>query len=76
MRLLESCLSDAKKSQCRGVAVVTSSDAFMARSDLFIKAGFVAVDRIDPYELLVKKFKRAAPDPGFIGCSFLIRRRY
>jgi GNAT superfamily N-acetyltransferase len=64
--LLDSCLRDAKQSNCRGVTVVTSSDSFMARSDLFIKAGFVSVDRIPPYELLVKKFKKAAPDPRFI----------
>lgn len=64
--LLESCLKDAKKSKCRGVAVVTSSDSFMAESDLFIKAGFVSVDRIPPYELLVKKLKKTAPDPRFI----------
>ncbi len=64
--LLESCLRDAKKSKCRGVAVVTSSDSFMAKRDLFIKAGFISVDRIPPYELLVKKLKKAAPDPRFI----------
>jgi GNAT superfamily N-acetyltransferase len=64
--LLDSCLRDAKKSKCRGVAVVTSSDSFMAGSDLFIKAGFVSVERNPPYELLVKKFKQAAPDPRFI----------
>ena len=64
--LLESCLLDAKKSKCRGVAVVTSSDSFMAGSGLFIKAGFVSVESIPPYELLVKKFKKAAPDPRFI----------
>jgi len=64
--LLDSCLRDAKKSKCRGVAVVTSSDSFMARSDLFIKAGFVSVESIPPYELLVKKLKKAAPDPRFI----------
>ena len=64
--LLDSCLRDAKKSQCRGVAVVTSSDSFMAGSDLFLKAGFVPVDRIPPYELLVKKLKKTAPDPRFI----------
>jgi len=64
--LLDSCLRDAKKSKCRGVAVVTSSDSFMAGSDLFIKAGFVSVDRIPPYELLVKKLKKTAPDPRFI----------
>ena len=64
--LLESCFRDAKKNKCRGVAVVTSSDSFMARSDLFIKAGFVLVDRIPPYELLVKKLKKRAPEPRFI----------
>jgi L-amino acid N-acyltransferase YncA len=66
MLLLDSCLRDAEKSKCRGVAVVTSSDAFMARRDLFIKAGFSPIDRFPPYELLVKKFKTAAPDPRLI----------
>jgi len=64
--LLDSCLRDAKKCRCRGVAVVTSSDSFMAGNDLFTKAGFVSVDRIAPYELLVKKLKKTAPDPRFI----------
>ena len=64
--LLDSCISDAKKSKCRGVAVVTSSDSFMARSDFFIKAGFVSVEKSPPYELLVKKLKKSAPDPRFI----------
>jgi len=64
--LLEDCLRDARKSKCRGVAVVTSSDSFMAGSGLFIKAGFVSVESNPPYELLVKKFKATAPDPRFI----------
>jgi GNAT superfamily N-acetyltransferase len=64
--LLESCLSDAKKSKCRGVAVVTSSDSFMAGSDFFLKAGFVLVESAPPYELLVKKLQKTAPDPRFI----------
>jgi predicted N-acetyltransferase YhbS len=64
--LLKDCLKDAKKSKCRGVAVVTSSDSFMARSGFFIKAGFVLVESNPPYELLVKKFKATAPDPRFI----------
>jgi hypothetical protein len=33
---------------------------------LFIKAGFVSVDSCPPYELLVKKFKSAAPNPRFV----------
>lgn len=64
--LLKDCLRDAKHSKCRGVAVVTSSDSFMARSDFFIKAGFIPVDSSPPYELLVKKFQATAPDPRFI----------
>jgi GNAT superfamily N-acetyltransferase len=64
--LLNSCLEDARKGKCRGVAVVVSADSFMAGRDLFIKAGFVPVDCFPPYELLVKKFERAAPDPRFV----------
>ncbi|RJP32006.1 MAG: GNAT family N-acetyltransferase [Candidatus Omnitrophota bacterium] len=64
--LLDSCLKDAKKSKRLGVAVVTSSDSFMAGSDLFIKAGFVTVESAPPYELLVRKLKKTAPDPRFV----------
>jgi ribosomal protein S18 acetylase RimI-like enzyme len=74
--LLDSCLKDAEKSKCRGVAVVTSSDSFMAESRLFIKAGFVSVESIPPYELLVKKFKKADPDPRFIVDRERILKRY
>jgi GNAT superfamily N-acetyltransferase len=74
--LLDSCLRDARKSKCRGVAVVTSSDSFMAGSGLFIKAGFVSVESIPPYELLVKKFKKAAPDPRFIVERERVLKRY
>jgi GNAT superfamily N-acetyltransferase len=64
--LLDTCLRDARQSNCRGAAVVTSSDSFMAGSRVFIKAGFVSVDRIPPCELLVKEFMKAAPGPRFI----------
>ena len=74
--LLDSCLRDAKKSKCRGVAVVTSSDSFMAASALFIKAGFVSVESNPPYELLVKKFKATAPDPRFIVDRERVLKRY
>jgi hypothetical protein len=74
--LLDSCLSDAKKSKCLGVAVVTSSDSFMAGRGLFIKAGFVSVQSSPPYELLVKKFKKAAPDPCFIVERERVLNRY
>ncbi len=82
--LLESCLEDAKRSKCRGVAVVTSSDSLMAGRELFLKAGFVVADRTDgsseasaaPYELLVKKLKRTAPDPRFIVERERLLKRY
>ena len=74
--LIEDCVKDAKKSKCRGVAVVTSSDSFMAGSGLFIKAGFVSVESSPPYELLVKKFKKAAPDPRFIVERERVLKRY
>lgn len=82
--LLQSCLDDAKKSQCRGVAVVTSSDSLMAASDLFLKAGFVLVDRTigsseastASYELLVTKFKKNAPDPRFVVERKQLFKRY
>jgi GNAT superfamily N-acetyltransferase len=74
--LLDNCLEDAEKSRCQGVAVVTSSDSFMAGSDLFLKAGFVPVDRIPPYELLVKKLHETAPAPRFIVDRKRLFKRY
>jgi len=74
--LLDDCLRDARKSKCRGVAVVTTSDSFMAGSGLFIKAGFVSVESNPPYELLVKKLKATAPDPRFIVGRERVLERY
>jgi hypothetical protein len=48
----------------------------MAGRDLFIKAGFVSVESIPPYELLVKKLKRGAPDPRFIVDTERALKRY
>src|SRR5512136_3039868 len=76
MLLLDSCLRDAKKSKCRGVAVVTSSDSFMAKRDFFLKAGFIPVDTSPPYELLVKKLQKTAPDPRFIVNRERLLKRY
>lgn len=74
--LLDSCLRDARKSNCRGVAVVTSSDSFMAGNALFLKAGFACVDSVPPYELLIKKLQKAAPDPRFIVDREQLLRKY
>jgi hypothetical protein len=48
----------------------------MAGSDFFIKAGFVSVDRIPPYELLVKKLHKTSPDPRFIVERERVFKRY
>ena len=48
----------------------------MARSDFFIKAGFIPVDSSPPYELLVKKLKKTAPDPRFIVQRERVLKRY
>jgi GNAT superfamily N-acetyltransferase len=82
--LLQNCLEDAKTRQCRGVAVVTSTDRLMAGSDLFLKAGFVSVDRTlgsseasaASYELLVKRLKKTGPDPRFIVERERLFKRY
>jgi len=74
--LLDSCLEDAQRSKCRGVAVVTSSDSFMAGSALFLKAGFVSVDRLPPYDLLVKRLQKTAPNPRFIVDQERLPKRY
>ena len=74
--LLNSCLEDAKMRKCYGVAVVTSADAFMAKRDVFLKAGFVLVDSAPPYEVLVKKLHRIAPDPYFIVDRERLSKKY
>jgi len=55
-------LRDARKSKYRGVAVVTSSDSFMARSDFFIKAGFVSW-RAPASRTARQEAQKSSPDP-------------
>lgn len=67
--LIDECVKDAQRSSMHGVVVLTrtsSKGTFIARNYLFIKAGFTLADTSPPdYELLVKKFRRDAPDPEF-----------
>jgi L-amino acid N-acyltransferase YncA len=39
-QLINECIEDARQNNCNGVAVVTSKNAFMANSSLFLKNGF------------------------------------
>ena len=65
-RLLEECITDAKKEKSYGVAVVARKGSFMVDNRLFLKHGFEIVDRALPdFELLVKKFNTKSPTPKF-----------
>jgi len=60
--LLEECYQEAKSAGMAGVAVLSSSGAFMAKSGFFQKKGFQVVDTAPPgYELLVRQIRPAAP---------------
>ncbi|WP_407355122.1 YoaP domain-containing protein [Methanolobus sp. WCC5] len=64
--LIDECVREAKNESMNGVAVVTRKGSFMAKKDIFIKRGFVLVDKAKPdFELLVLKFNEDAPDPMF-----------
>ena len=64
--LIDECVNEAKKANMNGVTVVTRKGPFMAKKDIFIKKGFVLIDKAEPdFELLVLKFDQEAPDPKF-----------
>lgn len=56
--LINESINDAKKAELSGVAVVTSSDAFMADKQIFLKNDFTIVEKSPPYSLLVKQFEK------------------
>jgi hypothetical protein len=67
-QLVDECEKDAKKNKMVGVAVVTRKGPFMAGKEIFLHKEYVAVDSAPPdFELMVKKFKKRAPDPRFKG---------
>jgi hypothetical protein len=64
--LLEECINEAKGNGMHGVATITRKGPFMAKKDIFLKKGFVVVDKAEPdFELLVLKFDKEAADPKF-----------
>ena len=64
--LIDECINEAKKSNMKGVAVVTRKGSFMVKKDIFIKKGFVLTDKAEPdFQLLVLKFSDKAEDPKF-----------
>ena len=67
--LLDTCINDAKAEGMNGVAVVTRTSikgTFIAKRELFIKAGFKLADTSPPdHELLVSRLKKSVPLPKF-----------
>lgn len=64
--LINECIEEAKKLKMNGVAVVTRQGSFMAKKEIFLKLGFILVDKTEPdFELLVLKFHNAASNPSF-----------
>ncbi|MFH1940602.1 MAG: GNAT family N-acetyltransferase [bacterium] len=65
-RLLNACEEDAKNESMHGVAVVTRQGAFMVGKPIFLKRGYEVAAKAPPdFELLVKRFHKAAPLPKF-----------
>ncbi len=68
-KLLDECLIDAKENGMNGVTVLTRSSSkgtFIAKRDLFVKAGFKITDTSPPdHELFVRKLVKSASDPKF-----------
>ena len=55
--LIQECIEEAEKLNLKGVAVLCSNDAFMAKSAVFLKNGYVVAATAPPaYELLYKPF--------------------
>jgi len=64
--MIDACIQDAKSARMKGVAVVTRKGPFMAKRDIFIKHGFIPVDKAEPdFELLALKFDPDDAGPRF-----------
>lgn len=65
-KLLMECIEDAKRQNKSGVAMVTSTQTWLADKKFFIKHGFESIDYAPPcFELVVKKFDEHHPYPRF-----------
>lgn len=66
IKLLEACIDDAKAQGKNGVVVVVRKGTWMAKKELFLRKGFVVVDKAKPdFELLSLKFNEEVVDPCF-----------
>ncbi len=62
--LLDECIADARRLGCKGVAMVTSQGNWLLGRKFLLRHGFESVDRIAPFDLMVKKFGPSAA-PSF-----------
>ncbi len=67
--LIDCAIADAKDSRLAGVAVLASSDAFMAKRGIFDKLGFKMADETKTYQLLTLDFGAPATKPEIIDNS-------
>jgi N-acetylglutamate synthase-like GNAT family acetyltransferase len=64
--LLETCIQEAKAQHLAGVAVVTRKGSFMADAAIFLKHGFVEVEKAAPdFTLLALTFDEKTERPSF-----------
>ena len=64
--LVKACEEDAKKKNMKGVCVMTSKGTFIANKHLFIKNSFTEIDKLERYELMVKKYDSNSDNPQLI----------
>ncbi len=64
--MVKACEEDAKKQNMKGICTMTSDGTFIANKQLFIKNGYSQVDKLERYELMVKKFDPNSEDPQLI----------
>jgi len=62
--LLQECLKDAHAQKKQGVLMVSSDRIWLAGKDIFLKNGFVEVDQVLPFRLLVYTFN-SQTQPSF-----------
>lgn len=56
--LLDECIKDAKKQKMSGVAMLTSEGNWLVSKQIFERAGFVTVDSLPPFDLMVLNFQK------------------
>jgi GNAT superfamily N-acetyltransferase len=64
--LLKKCEQDAKTNKKSGICSMSSNGPWMADNSLFMKNGFAVAEKLDRFELMVKKFDDKNTLPYFV----------